>query len=152
MRSSSILLAAIALTACDRVPSGNRAVSVGEATKMAETAESNFTKGDVKAVMAQYADNAVLIDATSPNPSADRRVQARWAQAGLIGGEALLGQAAPDGSESPYFAIGIIHFDSEESLQAALNGEHASEIIGDISNFTNAEPVIQLNERFLPRS
>ena len=74
----------------------------------------------------------------------------RWAQAGLTGGEALLGQAAHDGSESPYFAIGIIHFDSEESLQAALNGEHASEVVGDISNFTNAEPVIQLNERFLP--
>jgi ketosteroid isomerase-like protein len=53
---------------------------VAQATKIAEGAEANFTKGDVKAVMAQYADNAVLIDATSPNPSTDRGVQSRWAQ------------------------------------------------------------------------
>ena len=76
----------------------------------------------------------------------------RWAGAGLTGCEALLGKAAPDGSEPAYFAIGIIHFDSHESLEAALNGPHASEIIGDIANFTSAAPVIQLNERFLPPS
>jgi uncharacterized protein (TIGR02118 family) len=76
----------------------------------------------------------------------------RWAGAGLTGGEALLGKAAADGSEPPYFAIGIIHFDSDESLEAALNGQHASEIIGDIANFTSAAPIIQLNERFVPQS
>lgn len=76
----------------------------------------------------------------------------RWADAGLTGGEALLGKAAPDGSEPPYFAIGIIHFKSEDSLHAALNGKHASEIIADIGNFTNAEPVIQINDRFVPSS
>ena len=76
----------------------------------------------------------------------------RWADAGLTGGEALLGKAAADGSEPPYFAIGIIHFDSAESLKAALNGEHASEIIADIRNFTDAEPVIQINDRFVPAS
>jgi len=79
-------------------------------------------------------------------------VRERWAGAGLIGGEALLGTAGPDGSESPYFAIGIIHFDTAENLQAALNGEHAAEVIGDIMNFTNAQPVIQVNERFVPTS
>jgi len=76
----------------------------------------------------------------------------RWANAGLTGGEALLGKAAPDGSAPPYFAIGIIHFESAQSLQAALQGEHASEIIGDIRNFTDAEPVLQINERFVPAS
>jgi ketosteroid isomerase-like protein len=80
MRSSSALLVAIALTACDKVPKDNQPVTVTQATKIAEGAEANFTKGDVKAVMAQYADNAVLIDATSPNPSADRGVQSAWAQ------------------------------------------------------------------------
>jgi uncharacterized protein (TIGR02118 family) len=74
----------------------------------------------------------------------------RWANAGLIGGEALLGSAAPDGSESPYFAIGILHFDTDESLQAALSGEHAAEVIGDISNFTDVQPVMQINDRFVP--
>ena len=74
----------------------------------------------------------------------------RWADAGLTGGEALLGEVAPDGSQAPYFAIGIIHFDTVERLHAALNGEHASEVIEDIRNFTNVEPVIQINERFVP--
>lgn len=74
----------------------------------------------------------------------------RWGAAGLTGGEALLGRAAPDGSEAPYFAIGIIHFESDEALKAAMNGEHASEVIGDIRNFTNVRPVIQVNERYVP--
>ena len=41
----------------------------------------------------------------------------RWADAGLTGGEALLGEVAPDGSQAPYFAIGIIHFDTVERLR-----------------------------------
>ena len=73
-----------------------------------------------------------------------------WGNAGLAGGEALLGKSTPDGSEAPYFAIGIIHFDTAEALRAALAGEHASEIIGDIAKFTDAEPVIQINDRFAP--
>lgn len=73
----------------------------------------------------------------------------RWADAGLTGGEALLGKAAPDGSEAPYFAIGIIHFDSDESLRAALSGQHAPEVIADIRNFTDVQPHIQINERFM---
>jgi len=76
----------------------------------------------------------------------------RWADAGMVGGEALLGQTGADGSQAPYFAIGVIHFDTADSLQAALTGQHAPEIIGDIRNFTNAEPVIQVNERFVPPS
>ena len=74
----------------------------------------------------------------------------RWADAGLTGGEALLGEASPDGSQAPYFAIGIIHFDTAERLRAALNGEYALEVIEDIHNFTNVQPVIQINERFVP--
>lgn len=74
----------------------------------------------------------------------------RWAAAGLTGGEALLGKAGADGSQAPYFAIGIIHFDTADSLRAALDGEHASEVIADIRNFTDVQPVIQINERFVP--
>ena len=74
----------------------------------------------------------------------------RWANAGLEGGEALLGRSAVDGGEAPYFAIGIIHFDSAEAVQAALQGEHAPEVIGDIRNFTDVQPIIQVNERAAP--
>jgi ketosteroid isomerase-like protein len=80
VRSSWILLFPIALAACDKAPINDRPVSVAEAARIAEAAEANFTKGDAQAVMAQYADNAVLIDATSPDPSADRAVQTRWAK------------------------------------------------------------------------
>lgn len=73
-----------------------------------------------------------------------------WGKAGLVGGEALLGKSAADGSEPPYFAIGILHFQSEDALNAALAGEHAPEVIGDIRNFTDAEPIIQINERITP--
>ena len=76
-------------------------------------------------------------------------VRERWANAGLTSGEALLGKAAPDGSEPAYFAIGILHFDTADALREALNGEHAAEVIADIRNFTNAQPVIQINERFV---
>jgi len=75
---------------------------------------------------------------------------ARWGNAGLAGGEALLGRSAPNGNDAPYFAIGILHFESADALRAALTGEHASEVIGDIRNFTDTEPVIQINERIQP--
>ncbi len=76
----------------------------------------------------------------------------RWADAGLVGGEALIGKSAVDGSEPPFFAIGIIHFQSSDALSAALAGEHASEVIGDIRNFTDVQPIIQINERIQPKS
>lgn len=77
-------------------------------------------------------------------------VMRRWGDAGLTGGEALLGRSAADGSEPPFLAIGIIHFESMAALQAAMAGEHAAEVVGDIANFTNVRPVIQVNERIAP--
>lgn len=73
-----------------------------------------------------------------------------WAGAGLSGGEALIGKTAADGSEPSFFAIGIIHFESEDALRAALNGPKAPEIIGDIRNFTDVQPILQINERISP--
>jgi len=75
----------------------------------------------------------------------------RWSHAGLVSGEALLGKSAPDGSDPPYFAIGILHFESSEALHSALTGEHAPEVIGDIRNFTDVQPIIQINDRITPQ-
>ena len=80
MRRSSIFLLPLALAACEKAPSDSSPVTVAEATQIAERAEASFTKGDVKAIMAQYASNAVMIDAGSPDPSTDRKVQSGWAQ------------------------------------------------------------------------
>ena len=37
-------------------------------------------------------------------------------------------------------------FGSMDGFQAAMGGPHAAEIIGDVANFTNIQPVIQINE------
>lgn len=81
MRKLIILLGLLVLAGCkQQVSSDHAPVTQAEATKIAEQAESNFTKGTVDAVMQQYADGAVMIDATHPNLSTDRKVQSGWAK------------------------------------------------------------------------
>jgi uncharacterized protein (TIGR02118 family) len=69
-----------------------------------------------------------------------------WAEAGLTGAEALRGTAAADGSEASFVAIALLRFASMDAFRAAMGGPHAAEIIGDVANFTNIQPVIQINE------
>jgi len=59
------------------------------------------------------------------------------AESGLAGG-------AP-GSQAPYIAIGHLTFDSAEAFQKAFT-PHAGEIMGDIPNYTNIQPIIQISE------
>jgi uncharacterized protein (TIGR02246 family) len=80
MRRRSILFASLALVACEKTETHSAPVTTAEAARIAEQAEANFTKGDVNAVMAQYAKDAVMIDAASPRPSRDRSIQASWAK------------------------------------------------------------------------
>lgn len=56
---------------------------------------------------------------------------------GLAGG-------AP-GLPADYLAMGHLYFESVEDFQNAF-GPNAEKIMGDISNFTNTEPVIQISE------
>src|SRR5690242_16730310 len=79
MRLSVLTLALVAVAACKQAPSDRPAVTKAEATKIAEQAEANFTTGNVDAVMRQYADGAVMFDATHPSYSTDRKVQTDWA-------------------------------------------------------------------------
>jgi len=79
MRLLAVAPLALALGACLREAPKHAPVTEAEATRIAEQAEANFTTGDVKAVMAQYADPAVMIDAATANPSTDRKVQTGWA-------------------------------------------------------------------------
>jgi len=51
-----------------------------EAGRIAEAAEANFTSGDLKSIMAQYAVGAVMFDAAHPAYSTDRKVQTGWAK------------------------------------------------------------------------
>ncbi len=55
-----------------------------------------------------------------------------------------LGGAEP-GSSATYAAMGHLLFDSVEAFQAAF-GPHADAIIGDMPNYTDVQPTIQVSE------
>jgi uncharacterized protein (TIGR02118 family) len=71
--------------------------------------------------------------------------------AGLLGDSVVgatvekgLGGAAP-GDKAPYEAMGNLYFESMESFQNSF-GPNAAEIMGDVPNFTNIEPQVQISE------
>jgi len=71
--------------------------------------------------------------------------------AGLLGDsvkaatvEKGLGGAAP-GSPAAYAAMGNLYFASMDSFQNSF-GPNAEKIMGDLPNFTNIEPIIQISE------
>lgn len=49
------------------------------------------------------------------------------------------------GSPPAYLAMGHLLFDSVEAFQKAFE-PHAQAIVGDIPNYTNAQPTIQISE------
>ena len=55
-----------------------------------------------------------------------------------------LGGAAP-GSPATYIAMGHLYFDSVEAFQASF-GPHAESIMGDIPNFSDIQPRVQISE------
>ena len=55
-----------------------------------------------------------------------------------------LGGGVP-GSAPPYVAMGHLMFDSVEAFQQAW-APHAAAIVGDVPNYTNVEPTIQVSE------
>lgn len=61
-----------------------------------------------------------------------------------IAAESGLGGGAP-GAPAPYIAVGTLTFDSVAAFQQAF-GPHAAEIMGDIPNYTNTTPVVQISE------
>jgi len=75
------IVALVLLTGCAKKPGEHAPVTEAEATAVAERAEASFTTGNVDAIMAQYANGAVMIDASNAAPSTDRKVQTGWAKA-----------------------------------------------------------------------
>ena len=49
------------------------------------------------------------------------------------------------GSAPSFLAIGHLLFDSVESFQASF-GPHTSEVLADVPNYTNIQPVIQISQ------
>jgi len=58
--------------------------------------------------------------------------------------ESGLGGAAP-GSPAPFAAVGNLYFENLEAFQNSF-GPNAEKIMGDLPNFTNIEPVMQIAE------
>ncbi|EFK10397.1 conserved hypothetical protein [delta proteobacterium NaphS2] len=54
-------------------------------------------------------------------------------------------EGATPGSPATYIAMGHLYFDSVEAFQAAF-GPHAESIRGDIPNFTDIRPTVQISE------
>lgn len=48
-------------------------------------------------------------------------------------------------ANAPYIAMGHLFCDSVDAFQAGF-GPHTQEIMGDIPNYTNQKPVIQISE------
>ena len=48
-------------------------------------------------------------------------------------------------SPPTYLAIGHLYFDSVDAFQTSF-APHADEILGDLPNFTNAQPTIQISD------
>jgi ketosteroid isomerase-like protein len=71
------------MAGCARNPggAGRAPVTPAEAAAIAERAEASFTTDNVDAIMSQYAEGAMMIDASNPTPSTDRKVQTGWARA-----------------------------------------------------------------------
>jgi uncharacterized protein (TIGR02118 family) len=66
---------------------------------------------------------------------------------GALKGEAVeqgLGGAEP-GSRPIYVAMGHLYFDSVEAFQSAF-GPNADSIMGDVPNYTDIQPTIQISE------
>ncbi len=72
-------------------------------------------------------------------------VVSRWGGMGLVKAKLLKGSAALDGSGPGIELIALLSFDSVDAVRVAM-AAHGDEIVGDIANFTNVQPVIQMNE------
>jgi uncharacterized protein (TIGR02118 family) len=58
--------------------------------------------------------------------------------------EAVRWEADLAAADSPNHGIAHIYFDSAESMAAAMGGPNTGAVMGDIVNYTNVQPVIQV--------
>jgi len=71
-------------------------------------------------------------------------VKDRWKSVGLEDVRLVRGVGTPNGNPPLYQVIALLTFRSMQDFQRALEA-NAQEIFADIPNFTNVEPVVQIN-------
>ena len=101
----------------------------------------------------------VLVTAMYPNTPGSRfdrdyylqthipLLKERWSSMGLENVRLVRGIGTADGGEAPFQVICLMSFRSMQDFQSAA-GAHAAEIVGDVVNFTDAPPIIQISEDF----
>ncbi len=72
-------------------------------------------------------------------------VRRHWGPMGLSDIRLLRGTNTPDGGPAPFRVMALLTFESADALQKAA-AAHGREIFGDIRNFTDVQPVAQVNE------
>ena len=72
-------------------------------------------------------------------------VHNRFDSMGLGSVRLVRGTASMDGSTPPFELIVLLGFSSAQALSAALEA-HGGEVVGDVPNFTNIEPLLQISE------
>ena len=73
-------------------------------------------------------------------------VQSLLGPMGLVNGEMEKGISGADPNEpAPFLALGHLYFNTVEEVHAAF-AIHAGAIMGDVVNFTDAKPQIQISE------
>ena len=71
-------------------------------------------------------------------------VHERWDPLGLTGAYVLKGIGSPAGAPT-YQIMATLTWESPQAFQSAF-GTHGKEIMDDIKNFTEAQPVVQFSE------
>ena len=72
-------------------------------------------------------------------------VKEYWTPMGLQQVDILRGTASMDGGAPAFALMAVLHFTSQEDLQNALE-THGNPVMADIPNFTDVEPLLQMNE------
>ena len=72
-------------------------------------------------------------------------VQSRWAALGLTEARVFRGTGAPGGGAPSFQILALLTFRSQEDFERAV-GQHGAEVMGDIKNFCDGSPIIQINE------
>jgi uncharacterized protein (TIGR02118 family) len=71
--------------------------------------------------------------------------KARFGEFGLMDVRLVRGSGLMDGAPPMYTLIGELVFPSLQNVQDAV-AKHGAEIMADIPNFSNVQPVIQISE------
>ncbi len=64
---------------------------------------------------------------------------------GLKDVQVFYGVSAPDGGPAPFVAMAHLTFESPEALAASLGGPRGAEVMADVANFSDIEPLAQVS-------